>query len=163
MQWHQYLGSVLTSATESVDGRSLIPVQMPPKCKPRAAGTSAVAHLQRRRASMRSSHMQTPAVAGGSMLLTGSGSTQRLTKLLLIADVPVGSVVAICRQQDQTVTQPGHSVLCRSARCRRPIQSVYVSLARVPKSPNTERPVAIVFLTASQSHIIFRVLGTPEA
>ena len=73
-------------------------------------------------------------------------------KLLLIADVPVGCVVAICRQQDQTVTQPGHSVLCRSARCRRPIQSVYVSLARIPKSPNKERPVAIAFF--SQPHTV---------
>jgi len=35
-QWDEYLDSVPASAAESADGKSLVPVQMPAKCKPRA-------------------------------------------------------------------------------------------------------------------------------
>ena len=94
-QWDQYLDGVPACAAESADGSNLLPVQMPRKCKPRAAGSAGSA------TSTGQQEIITYTNAGGRQFQTADRQRQHAaSKPLCVADVPVGSTVAIKRDPE---------------------------------------------------------------
>ena len=91
-QWDEWLDAVPGSAAESLDAKSLFPVQMPRKCLPRpAAGSSSDAV-----STMGQQEILTYSNAGGRRF--GAAERRRqyaMRQPLLMSDVPQGTTVAI--------------------------------------------------------------------
>jgi hypothetical protein len=107
--WDAYLGSVPRSAAESMDARALLPVRMPPKCRPRAAssaGPSGTSIEQTEIISYSNS-------GGGRQFQPGERQRQHAAKApLLVHQVPVGSTVAIRRDRDILLdSTPGYGTV----------------------------------------------------
>lgn len=103
-QWDEYLDSVPASAEESADGKSLVPVQMPAKCKPRASASGAGSSTSRSQ-----QEIITYSNAGGRQFHTGDRQRQHAaSKPMRAADVPVGSTVAIRKEASSVGCQPGY-------------------------------------------------------
>ena len=103
-QWDEYLDSVPASAEESADGKSLFPVQMPAKCKPRASASGAGSSTSRSQ-----QEIITYSNAGGRQFHAGDRQRQHAaSKPMRAADVPVGSTVAIRKEASSVGCQPGY-------------------------------------------------------
>ena len=104
-QWDDWLDNQPASAAEAVAAAPLLPVQMPPKWQPRASGSSGVGAST----SMVQQEIITYTNAGGRQF--GRADRQRqheAAKPLVLADVPVGSTVAIRRDSQSISYPPGH-------------------------------------------------------
>lgn len=102
-EWDEYLDGVPASASESADGKTLLPVQMPRKCKPRAEGRAGSSSTGQQ-------EIITYTNAGGRQFQTADRQRQHAaSKPLRMADVPQGSTVAIKRDPDAASTDPGYN------------------------------------------------------
>ena len=105
MEWQQWLDAVPASASEAADSRMLLPVQMPPKCRPRAAAGSGLPC----QSTLGQQELITYTNAGGRQF--GRSDRQRQhahAKPLAAADVKVGSTVALRRDASAADSAPGY-------------------------------------------------------
>lgn len=104
-QWNEWLDAVPGSAAESLDSKSLLPLQMPRKCLPRpAAGSSS----DEPASSIGQQEIISYANAGGRQFGAQARRRQYLSrKPLQVSDVPQGSTVAI-HCDPQLATAPGY-------------------------------------------------------
>jgi hypothetical protein len=91
-QWNEWLDAVPASAAESVDAKTLLPVQMPRKCLPRPEAGSSSDGL----ATIGQQEIITYSNAGGRRFGTAQRSRQyAMRKALRLSDVPQGTTIAI--------------------------------------------------------------------
>ena len=103
-KWDQFLDGVPASAAESADGKTLLPVQMPRKCKARAEGCAGSS------TSTGQQEIITYTNAGGRQFQTADRQRQHAaSKPLRLADVPQGSAVAIKRDPEAASADPGYN------------------------------------------------------
>jgi hypothetical protein len=112
-QWNEWLDAVPASAAESVDAKSLLPVQMPPKCLPRPeAGSSSDGP-----ATMGQQEILTYSNAGGRRFGTAERRRQYAMRKALC--LSACSWRLACLQICTLAATPGISSACRASSTNR--------------------------------------------